>query len=227
MAIFVVQEHQATRRHWDFRLEIGGALKSWAVPKGPSLDPSQRRLAISVPDHDLEHAGYEGIIPEGVYGAGPVLIWDRGTFEPVAEDAEAALRGGELLFRLKGRRLNGEFALVKMRGPGRERAWLLIKKRDAHARAGWETPSLLTPEAVARLRIKTPACAAAGSPPACQSRPRSAPRNRRLSSGSAVVTRMKPGPSRGSPRGLTRKPRARRPAASSPASRGAKSARKK
>lgn len=180
MAIFVVQEHHATRRHWDFRLEIGGVLRSWAVPKGPSLDPRQRRLAIEVPDHSLEHASYEGIIPEGVYGAGPVLIWDRGTFEPDSEDAEASLRDGELGFRLEGRVLNGEFALARMRGPGRERSWLLIKKRDAYARDGWETPSLLTPEALARLEVKTPACAAV---------------RRR-----AVVTRMKPGPRRESAR---------------------------
>ena len=182
MAIFVVQEHHATRRHWDFRLEIGGVLKSWAVPKGPSLDPRQRRLAIEVPDHGLEHASYEGIIPEGVYGAGPVLIWDRGTFEPVSADAEASLRDGELSFRLKGGILNGEFILARMRWPGRERSWLLVKKRDAYARDGLETPSLLTPEALRRLELKTPACAAEPGPTR-QSRPRSAARKKQVSLG--------------------------------------------
>lgn len=158
MAIFVVQEHHSRRLHWDFRLEIGGVLKSWAVPKGPSLDPSRRRLAVQVEDHGLEHASYEGVIPDGMYGAGPVLIWDGGLFEPHSEDPEEALEGGELAFRLRGRLLRGEFALVKLRGPGRERAWLLVKKRDAFALPGWETPVLLTPERLRRLRVRAPSC---------------------------------------------------------------------
>jgi bifunctional non-homologous end joining protein LigD len=157
--IFVVQEHRSRRRHWDFRLEIGGVLKSWAVPKGPSLDPSQRRLAIETPDHDLDYASYEGIIPEGGYGAGPVLIWDHGPLEILSADPETDLGRGELRFKLSGRILKGEFALVKMSGPGRERAWLLVKGRDAYAREGWETPSLLTAEACSRLRVKQPPCA--------------------------------------------------------------------
>ena len=158
--IFVVQEHHATRLHWDFRLEIDGALKSWAVPKGPSLDPSQRRLAIQVPDHDMEHATYEGIIPEGTYGAGPVLIWDKGSFTPIDDEAPgAAIAKGDLKFELQGKLLKGAFALVKLHGPSRERAWLLIKKEDRYAKHGWKTPVLLTPARKRRLKERMPACA--------------------------------------------------------------------
>ncbi|MCC6393535.1 MAG: 3'-phosphoesterase [Bryobacterales bacterium] len=157
--IFVVQEHHATRLHWDFRLEIGGVLKSWAVPKGPSLDPAQRRLAIQVPDHDMEHAAYEGVIPEGSYGAGPVLIWDKGIFETIGdEDPFAALAKGNLKFELRGKLLKGAFALIKLHGPGRERAWLLIKKEDRYAQLGWQTPVFLTPARALTLKEKMPAC---------------------------------------------------------------------
>jgi bifunctional non-homologous end joining protein LigD len=164
--IFVVQEHHATRLHWDFRLEIDGVLKSWAVPKGPSLDPALRRLAIQVPDHDLEYAAYEGIIPEGAYGAGPVLIWDKGTFETVDdEEPAAALAKGNLKFELRGRLLKGAFALVKLRGPSRERAWLLIKKEDRYAEPGWKAPVFLTPARERTLKEKMPACAVEESEP--------------------------------------------------------------
>jgi bifunctional non-homologous end joining protein LigD len=160
MPFFVVQEHHAKRLHWDFRLEIGGVLKSWAVPKGPSLDPAQKRLAIQVPDHEIEHANYEGIIPEGTYGAGPVLIWDKGSFA-VVDDASPAsgLERGNLKFELYGTRLRGAFALVKLRGPGREKAWLLIKKDDLHALKGWKTPVLLTATRMRGLKEKMPVCA--------------------------------------------------------------------
>jgi bifunctional non-homologous end joining protein LigD len=158
--IFVVQEHHATRLHWDFRLEIDGVLKSWAVPKGPSLDPTQKRLAIQVPDHDLEHADYEGIIPEGTYGAGPVLIWDKGTFEGMEDETPAdGLTRGNLKFELHGKVLQGAFALVKLHGPGREKAWLLIKKQDQYSKKGWETPELLTPARRRKLKEEMPACA--------------------------------------------------------------------
>src|SRR3990167_2410107 len=120
MARFVVQEHHAARLHWDFRLEIGGVLKSWAVPKGPSLDPAEKRLAIQVPDHDKAHAAYEGIIPKGSYGAGPVLIWDEGHFTMAGSEApEESLARGELKVHLAGKLLKGEFALIKMHGEGR------------------------------------------------------------------------------------------------------------
>jgi bifunctional non-homologous end joining protein LigD len=160
MARFVVQEHHAKRLHWDFRLEIDSVLKSWAVPKGPSLDPKAKRLAVQVPDHDLAHVEYEGIIAEGSYGAGPVVIWDSGAFE-ACEPVNAAqgLQRGNLQFNLKGKRLRGEFALVKMHGPGREQAWLLIKKHDHDAVPGWKTPVVLTPSRHKQLKAKALACA--------------------------------------------------------------------
>ena len=156
----MVQEHHATRLHWDFRMEIDGVLKSWAVPKGPSLDPTQKRLAIQVPDHDLEHADYEGIIPEGTYGAGPVLIWDKGSFETLDEEAPAnGIKKGNLKFELHGKVLKGAFALVKLQGAGREKAWLLIKKEDRYAQKGWKTPVLLNSARKGKLKEKMPACA--------------------------------------------------------------------
>ena len=158
--IFVVQEHHAKRLHWDFRLEIDGVLKSWAVPKGPSLDPTQKRLAIQVPDHDMEHANYEGIIPEGTYGAGPVLIWDKGNFESIGEETPTSgLKKGNIKLQLHGKILKGAFALVKLHGPGREKAWLLIKKEDLHAQKGWKTPVLLNSARKGKLKEKMPACA--------------------------------------------------------------------
>jgi bifunctional non-homologous end joining protein LigD len=143
---FVVHEHEARSHHFDFRLELGGVLVSWAVPKGPSLDPAEKRLAVRVEDHELAYADWEGSIPPGEYGAGLVAVWDRGTWEPVGEgDPTARLRRGDLAFRLRGRRLRGEFHLVRLRGRGRRRDWLLIKKRDEQAEPGFEIASALTP----------------------------------------------------------------------------------
>lgn len=126
----MVQEHDARRLHYDFRLEVDGVLKSWAVPKGPSSDPAEKRLAVAVEDHPLDYAGFEGVIPEGQYGAGTVVIWDHGTYAPEDDaDVAAALREGELKFELEGRRLKGSWVLVRMRG----KDWLLIKRRDRYA----------------------------------------------------------------------------------------------
>ncbi len=134
---FVVQKHAARRLHWDFRLELGGTLRSWAVPKGPSADPADRRLAVEVEDHPLEYAGFEGIIPSGNYGAGAVIVWDRGTWTPEG-DAERGLRDGKLVFRLDGEKLRGEWTLVRTRpGAGGKADWLLMKHRgDAFAGPG-------------------------------------------------------------------------------------------
>lgn len=134
---FCVQRHHATHLHYDFRLEVDGALKSWAVPKGPTLDPAVKRLAMMVEDHPLEYGGFEGVIPKGNYGAGSVMLWDRGTYELLGEaSAEQQLARGDFKFRLTGEKLSGEFAIVRTKlGKGNE--WLLLKKRDAYAQPGW------------------------------------------------------------------------------------------
>ena len=127
---FVIQKHRASALHYDFRLEIGDAMPSWAVPKGPSFDPKQRRLAMQVEDHPLEYAGFEGVIPEGEYGGGAVMIWDEGTYEMLDDvDPATALKKGELRFVLHGRKLTGRWTLVRT-GPNK---WLLIKGRDEFA----------------------------------------------------------------------------------------------
>jgi bifunctional non-homologous end joining protein LigD len=154
---FVVHEHHASHLHYDFRLEMGGVLKSWAIPKGPSMNPAERRLAILVDDHPLEYADFKGIIPEGSYGAGAVLIWDAGNFEPL-ESPEAALKAGRLSFRLRGKRLKGEFALALLKGRGGGKQWLLMKKRDAHADPSWKISSALTPKKRRLLKERRPPC---------------------------------------------------------------------
>ncbi|WP_413577543.1 DNA ligase D [Bdellovibrio sp. HCB290] len=130
---FVIQEHHASHLHWDFRLEWEGVLKSWAVPKGPSMDPHIKRLAVEVEDHPLSYGKFHGTIPKGHYGAGEVYIWDKGIWEPV-EDAVKGFKKGHLVFNLKGKKLKGVFHLVRTRTPGRNTQWLLMKKDDTFAR---------------------------------------------------------------------------------------------
>jgi bifunctional non-homologous end joining protein LigD len=168
---FVVQRHAATRLHHDFRLEMEGVLKSWAVPKGPSLDPADKRLAMQVEDHPVSYYDFEGTIPEGNYGGGTVMVWDAGTWEPLSpvpvngeyvpgteKEAAAMLAKGDLKFRLKGKRLKGDFALVhiKARRPGSKgNEWLLIKKKDDHVVAGYNIDeyetSILTGRTMAQI----------------------------------------------------------------------------
>ncbi|HSP87933.1 MAG TPA: DNA polymerase ligase N-terminal domain-containing protein [Ignavibacteriaceae bacterium] len=138
--IFVVQKHDATNLHYDFRLELNGVLKSWAVPKGPSLDPKEKRLAMMVEDHPFDYKDFEGVIPKGNYGAGEVIVWDKGTYHSIETDdrkesiplLKKGLEKGDLKFTLHGEKLNGQFALVNMKKP-KQNAWLLIKKKDDYA----------------------------------------------------------------------------------------------
>jgi bifunctional non-homologous end joining protein LigD len=141
---FVVHEHHASRLHYDFRLEIGGVLKSWAIPKGPSLDPQQRRLAVMVEDHPIEYVDFVGHIAEGNYGAGDVVIWDSGTFELFEiQDPIKSLEEGKLSFQLRGKKLLGQFTLIQMKD---KKQWLLIKNKDEFAISGWETEPALKPD---------------------------------------------------------------------------------
>jgi len=153
---FVVHKHRASSLHYDFRLEIDRTMPSWSIPKGPTLDPTVRRLAMPTGDHDLEYRHFEGVIPEGHYGTGPVMIWDEGTFSPevdiskgvrkqvtnwdeAAEVARSSLRKGNLKFQLYGKKLRGSFALVRTEGfKGAKEAWLLIKHRDEHCISGYD-----------------------------------------------------------------------------------------
>ena len=135
---FVIQKHAASHLHYDFRLELDGVMKSWAVPKGPSLDPTVRRLAMEVEDHPISYNTFEGTIPQGEYGGGTVMLWDRGTYEADdgggAESLREGYEKGELRFVMHGKRLRGGFVLARLKRPGRPQ-WLLIKRRDAHAAA--------------------------------------------------------------------------------------------
>jgi bifunctional non-homologous end joining protein LigD len=149
---FVIQKHAASHLHYDFRLELDGVMKSWAVPKGPSLDPTVRRLAMEVEDHPISYNTFEGTIPQGEYGGGTVMLWDRGTYEPEGGGGSESLRRGyekgELRFRMHGKRLQGGFVLARLKRPGRPQ-WLLIKRRDEHADAerditAEETTSIVT-----------------------------------------------------------------------------------
>ena len=174
--IYVVQKHRATNLHYDFRLEWNGVLLSWAVPKGPSLDPSDKRLAMQVEDHPIDYANFEGVIPEGEYGAGTVMVWDNGTWEPESPDVDAALEKGDLKFTLHGEKLKGSWVLVRTRGFGgssSRHSWLLIKHRDNFASrsdiAAEEPQSVLTHRLLADIAREGSGDvekAATGDPPA-------------------------------------------------------------
>ncbi|RJP79711.1 MAG: DNA ligase [Candidatus Zixiibacteriota bacterium] len=148
--IFVIQKHEATRLHYDFRLEVGGVLKSWAVPRGPSTDPKEKRLAVATEDHPLDYAGFEGIIPAGQYGGGTVIVWDQGVYrnlkESEGQSMEEALERGLAAVWLEGEKLRGGYALIRTRRRGKDE-WLLIKMNDEQA----ETERVITlarPESV-------------------------------------------------------------------------------
>jgi bifunctional non-homologous end joining protein LigD len=151
--LYVAHKHDASRLHYDFRLELDGVLKSWAVPKGPCLDPSQKRLAVNVEDHPVDYGSFEGIVPEGEYGAGTVMLWDRGWWEPLDDPAEA-YAGGMMRFRLHGEKLKGIWKLVRFRGRSAEGDnWLLIKSRDEYVRPLSECDVLkASPDSVATGR---------------------------------------------------------------------------
>jgi bifunctional non-homologous end joining protein LigD len=134
--IYVIQKHLATNLHYDFRLEWNGVLLSWAAPKGPSLDPAVKRLAMQTENHPIEYSNFEGVIPEGEYGAGTVMLWDKGTWAPDDPDVDASLLKGDLKFTLRGKKLQGSWVLVRIRGFGKNPSrstWLLIKHRDQYA----------------------------------------------------------------------------------------------
>ncbi|HXD88172.1 MAG TPA: DNA polymerase ligase N-terminal domain-containing protein, partial [Urbifossiella sp.] len=146
--LFVIQKHAASHLHYDFRLELDGILKSWAVPKGPSLDPAVKRLAMQVEDHPIEYGSFEGIIPQGEYGGGTVMLWDRGAWEPL-DAARDSYRRGRLKFRLSGQKLRGQWMLVKTGSEKGRNRWLLFKEKDDEARPGsgdrlLESPSVST-----------------------------------------------------------------------------------
>jgi bifunctional non-homologous end joining protein LigD len=160
---FVVQKHWASRLHYDFRLELDGTMKSWAVPKGPSFDPHDKRMAVHVEDHPIAYSSFEGTIPEGQYGAGKVIIWDKGTWQPIG-DPEEGYRSGQLKFELHGHKLRGKWALVRMKGRGeKQEPWLLIKEKDALARPGDEFSVVdEMPDSVGALPMPKPPAAGPG-----------------------------------------------------------------
>jgi bifunctional non-homologous end joining protein LigD len=198
--IYVMQKHAATRLHYDFRLELGGVLKSWAVPKGPSLDPREKRLAAHVEDHPVEYAAFEGIIPKGQYGGGTVMVWDRGTWEPLGS-AEEMYATGKMKFRLAGEKLRGAWALVRMSGPRHEggKEWLLIKERDDEVRSQGEYDvTVAEPDSVISRR-SLEEITAAGDAVWNSGRParvrKATPRGRSAGSAARVVKRISVTPS--------------------------------
>src|SRR5271169_293339 len=158
---FVIQKHAARRLHYDFRLAIQGTLKSWAVPKGPSLNPNDKRLAVQTEDHPLDYAHFEGNIPEGSYGAGTVMVWDRGTFQVEGKvDAAKQLQRGEIKFALNGEKLRGSFVIVKLQNNEKGNEWLMIKHKDTAADPTWNIDehdgSVLTGRVLDEIKAQTP-----------------------------------------------------------------------
>ena len=156
LPIFVIQKHHASRLHYDFRLEMEGVLKSWAVPKGPSYDPTVKRLAMMTEDHPYDYASFEGVIPEGNYGAGNVIIWDNGSWEFIepGDDPVKALQQGKLTFRLYGKKMFGEWALVKIKGRSpKGNEWLLIKHRDKYANANVDVTEVAPRSIISNLDV--------------------------------------------------------------------------
>ncbi|HET6401165.1 MAG TPA: DNA polymerase ligase N-terminal domain-containing protein [Candidatus Kapabacteria bacterium] len=139
---FVIHEHHATQLHFDLRLEAEGVLKSWAVPKGPSMNPNDKHLAVMVEDHPIEYGTFEGSIPEGEYGAGQVRIWDKGTYEEIGEPLVDQIEQGKITIIFHGKKLRGEFHMVQMKGRG-EKNWLLFKHKDEYADENWELEPVL------------------------------------------------------------------------------------
>lgn len=155
---FVVQEHHARQLHYDYRLEVAGVLKSWVLPKGPSMNPADKRLAIMVEDHPMEYYDFEGIISPGQYGAGAVIVWDLGNYSLLeGNDPVKAIEGGKIFFELRGKILKGGFTLLKMKGRG-ENNWLLIKKKDEYSQTNWTLQRALTEEKESTLRERKPVC---------------------------------------------------------------------
>jgi bifunctional non-homologous end joining protein LigD len=149
---FVVHEHDSSHLHYDFRLELEEVLRSWVIPKGPSMNPSERRLALLVEDHPLEYIDFEGIIPQGRYGAGEVVVWDTGSYELIEQGH------GKIGFVLEGKKLKGAFFLTQLKGRGKGNEWLLIKKKDEYAIPGWKLETSLTRERRGQLKERIPPC---------------------------------------------------------------------
>ncbi len=191
--MFVIQKHQASHLHYDFRLEVDGVLKSWAVPKGPSYDPSTKRLAMMTEDHPYDYGSFEGEIPEGNYGAGHVIIWDTGTWELIeGKDPAKELRAGKLAFRLNGRKMFGEWALVKIAGrekSSRGNEWLLIKHRDEFANTEVDVTEVAPNSVVSNLSLPAKAATRSRKRRPSPSRAASA---RSRSSPSAAKTKARP-----------------------------------
>jgi bifunctional non-homologous end joining protein LigD len=225
--IFVIQKHAASHLHYDFRLEMEGVLKSWAIPKGPSYDPTVRRLAMMTEDHPYDYAAFEGVIPEGNYGAGNVIIWDQGRWELIepGDDPVKAVKAGKLTFRLHGKKMFGEWALVKIRGKGssdRGNEWLLLKHRDQFANDQVDVTEVAPRSVVSNRTIDT-----VGGENVWQSNRKASPRKiptvaeqlaeKKKASKKKAAARKSPAKKSASPAKTTKKRSAKAPASRSPA----------